>query len=142
MSAATASQSPRHEERSRVMLTAALIDSRGSRQARISDLSPRGLLGNMDAPPQRGEFVNIRFPAHEVAGQVRWVRGRNFGVRLRERIDVASVTGPRRAARPASRPATVAAEPEMSLKGTIVAYGVLGLTALSTAYLIVTYIIL
>lgn len=138
---AAASQSKPREERAKVMLTAALVDSRGSRQAQISDISPRGLLGNMDAPPQRGEFVNIRLPSREVAGQVRWVQGRNFGVRLRERIDVASVTGGGRAPRAAVRLAADETEPSMSLQGTLVAYGVLGLTALSIAYLIVTYII-
>ncbi|MEL1249722.1 hypothetical protein [Aurantiacibacter gilvus] len=38
-------QSFRHEERANVILTADVVDSRGSQCARISDLSPRGLLG-------------------------------------------------------------------------------------------------
>ncbi len=135
-------QSSRREQRANVILTAAVVDSRGSRQARISDLSPRGLLGNMDSPPQRGEFIDIRFPAGEVAGQVRWVNGRQFGVRLRERIDVDSIVSHRRKKRAAAKPLDTGEDEEMSLKGTLIAYSVLGVTALSTAYLIVTYIIL
>ena len=135
-------QSSRNEDRANVILTAAVVDSRDSRPARISDLSPRGLLGNMDSPPQRGEFIDIRFPAGEVAGQVRWVDGRKFGVRLRERVDVESIVAHRRQKRPAAKPLEVGGGEEMSLKGTLIAYAVLGVTALSTAYLIVTYIIL
>lgn len=137
-----AAHSSRFEERANVILTATVVDSRGSRPARISDLSSRGLLGNMDAPPQLGEFIDIRFPAGEVAGQVRWVNGRKFGVRLRERIDVDSIASHRRQKRSAAKPLDGGEHEEMSLKGTIITYGVLGLTALSTAYLIVTYLIL
>lgn len=134
-------QSSRQEERANVILTADVVDSRGTRSARISDLSSRGLLGNMESPPARGEFINIRFPAREVAGQVRWVNGRKFGVRLRERVDVDSIVAHRRQKRPAAKPLPTGEDEEMSLKGTLIAYGVLGVTALSTAYLIVTYII-
>jgi hypothetical protein len=134
------SEQSRAEDRETVMLRAKVVDSRGTRDARISDVSSRGLLGNMEQPPERGEFINIHFPAREVAGQVRWVNGRKFGVRLRERVDAASLTSGRRA-RQAAKPIAVEAEEEMSLRGTLVAYAVMGLTALSTAYLIVTYVI-
>ncbi len=134
------SEQSRAEDRETVMLRAKVVDSRGTHDARISDVSSRGLLGNMEQPPERGEFINIHFPAREVAGQVRWVNGRKFGVRLRERVDAASLTSGRRA-RQAAKPIAVEAEEEMSLKGTLVAYAVMGLTALSTAYLIVTYLI-
>ncbi|WAT18883.1 PilZ domain-containing protein [Aurantiacibacter sp. MUD11] len=132
-------QRARGEDRENVMLTASVVDSRGSRPARISDISSRGMLGHMEMPPQRGEFIDLRFPAREVAGQVRWVNGRKFGISLRERVDVDSLlSGSRR--KPAK---TVPHLPEqdMSLKGIIVAYSVMGLAALSAAYLIVTYII-
>lgn len=131
----------RAEHREAVMLYAKVVDSRGTRDARISDVSPRGLLGSMENPPQRGEFINIHFSAREVAGQVRWVNGRKFGVRLRERVDAASLVNGRRQ-RQAGKPLSVQGEEDMSLQGTIIAYAVLGVTALSTAYLIVTYLIL
>lgn len=132
----------RTDDRETVMLRAKVVDSRGTHDARISDVSARGLLGNMENPPARGEFINIHFPSAEVAGQVRWVKGRQFGVRLRERVDAASLGSARRPrARQVARPAATQGEEGMSLKGTIIAYIVLGLTALSTAYLIVTYVI-
>lgn len=134
------SKQARGENRETVMLRAKVIDSRGTRDARISDVSSRGLLGSMGQPPERGEFINIHFPAREVAGQVRWVNGQRFGVRLRERIDPQSLVSGNQKRRVAKAP-VVEVEEEMSLKGTIIAYSVLGLTALSTAYLIVTYLI-
>jgi hypothetical protein len=73
---------------------------------------------------------------------VRWVNGRQFGVRLRDRIDSQSLVSGQRSQRQVAKPIGEAVEEEMSLKGTIIAYAVLGLTALSTAYLIVTYFIL
>lgn len=96
----------------------------------------------MAEPPARGEFINIHFPSRELGGLVRWVNGRQFGVRLRDRIDSQSLVSGQRSQRQVAKPIGEAVEEEMSLKGTIIAYAVLGLTALSTAYLIVTYFIL
>lgn len=133
------SQQPRSEERETVMLRAQVVDSRGTHEARISDLSPRGLLGNMANPPARGEFINIHFQARELGGQVRWVNGRKFGVRLRERVDAASLLSGRRP-RQVGKAIQVEPEETASLKATVITYAVLGITALSTAYLIVTYL--
>ncbi len=132
----------RGELRETVMLRAKLIDSRGKHDARISDIGPRGLMGTMESPPQRGDFISVHFPSQELAGQVRWVNGRNFGVRLGERLDAASIGNGRRSARRVAKPFAAKAEEAMSLKTTVITYGVLVLTALSTAYLIATYIIL
>ena len=131
----------RGEARSNVMLRASVIDARGTHDARIGDVSERGMLGVMDSPPERGEFITIIFPSQEVAGQVRWVKGRQFGVRLRERLDTrrlfSAANKPRRKGvvmAPADEGANV------DLRTTIVSYAVLGVTALATAYLIVTYL--
>ena len=132
----------RAELRETVMLRAKVVDSRGTHEARISDVSPRGLLGTMESPPIRGDFISIHLPGQEVGGQVRWVNGRRFGVRLRERVDAASIGSGKRRAREPAKPVASDGASETSLKATLVTYGVLGLTALSTAYLIVTYIIL
>ncbi|WP_120076732.1 PilZ domain-containing protein [Aurantiacibacter odishensis] len=133
---------PRAEQRENVMLQAQLADSRGSREARISDVSSRGLLGNMAQPPARGEFVTIHFQSREVAGQVRWVEGRRFGVRLGEKIDAHSLMDGRNAKRRVGKkPEPVRIEEDASLISFVTVYSVLGLTALSTAYLIVTYLI-
>lgn len=134
------SQESRAEERETVMLRAQVVDSRGTHEARISDLSSRGLLGNMANPPQRGEFINIHFQARELGGQVRWVNGRKFGVRLRERVDAASLLSGRGKRQAGKNIVQVEPEETASLKATIITYSVLGVTALSTAYLIVTYL--
>ena len=135
------STQPRSEERETVILSAQVADSYGIREARISDVSERGLLGNMAQPPERGEFITIHFQSCEVAGQVRWVNGRRFGVRLRERIDARSLMSGRNAKRKVGK--QLVAEPieaDTSIKSIVTVYSVLGLTALSTAYLIVTYL--
>lgn len=136
----SAVETARSEERATAFMQATVVDSRGTRSARISDISPRGMLGQMDIPPRRGEFIDIRFSAHDVAGQVRWVHGNKFGVRLREQVDISQLTGSRPAARKAQRSAPAAAAEAMSGQGLVVAYGVMGVTALATAYLIVTYL--
>ncbi len=132
----------RAELRETVMLRARVVDSRGTHEARISDVSARGLLGTMESPPTRGDFISIHFPGQEVGGQVRWVNGRRFGVRLRERVDAASIGSGKRQVRQTKGPSAANGASEMSLSTALVTYGVLCLTALSTAYLIVTYIIL
>ena len=124
-----------------MILSAQVADSYGIREARISDVSERGLLGNMAQPPQRGEFITIHFQSCEVAGHVRWMNGRRFGVRLRERIDARSLMSGRNAKRKFGK--QLVAEPieaDTSVKSIVIVYSVLGLTTLSTAYLIVTYL--
>lgn len=133
---------PRAEQRETVMLRAQVADSGGIREARISDVSSRGVLGSMAQPPERGAFVTIHFQSREVAGQVRWVDGRRFGVRLREKIDARSLMNGRNAKRKAGQKLQpVRIEDDTSLRSVVTVYTVLGLTALSTAYLIVTYVI-
>lgn len=135
-------QQPRNDPRETVTLHAQIVDSSGSRKARVVDVSSRGLMARMPQPPDRGEFITIHFESCEMAGQVRWVDGQRFGVTLRERIDPRSLLEGRNAKRRKGRPlAPAPIEEDTSLKGVITTYSVLGLTALSTAYLIVTYII-
>ena len=136
------SQQSRTDQREAVMLNARVVDSRGSRGARISDVSTHGLRGSMAQPPERGEFITVHFDSCELGGQVRWVDGRRFGVRLRERVDARLLTGGGNARRRAGKKLEpVRIEEDTSMKGVIITYSVLGLTALSTAYLIVTYVI-
>lgn len=131
----------RTDTRQTVMLRAKVIDSRGSRTAQISDVSERGLLGVMEQPPARGEFISVHFPSCELGGQVRWVNGRRFGVRLREQVDAAALMGTRRTAGTSVGSRVAAQEAELAGKKLVMAYAVLLLTALSTAYLIVTYLV-
>lgn len=125
-----------------MMLRASVVDARGTRDARISDISTRGMLGNMASPPKRGEFITIIFPSQEVAGQVRWTKGRQFGVDLRENLDVNSLFS--RATKPRKKGVVLASDPNeiaSTPMGMMVAYLVLGITALAAAYLIYIYLI-
>ncbi|KLE33320.1 PilZ domain-containing protein [Aurantiacibacter gangjinensis] len=136
-----AAQTDRKDQRSNVMLRASVADAQGTREASISDVSERGLLGNMENPPERGEFITILLPSQEVAGQVRWVRGREFGVRLRERLDVHSLFGSARKPRRKSAP-VAAPSAEGENQNALTAYAVLGICALAAAYLIANFFIL
>ena len=135
----------RIDSRTTAMLRGTLRDSHGTRDVRIGDVSPKGLLATCERPPQRGEVVDIAVGRHHMVGEVRWVSGRRFGVRSRERIDVAGLMGVRKAKRPPPKfvqEAQFEEEEEYSQRGLVIAYGVLALTAFCTAYLIVNYLIL
>ena len=135
----------RVDARVTAMLAGTLRDSRGTRDVRIGDISPKGLLATCERPPQRGEVVDIAVGRHHMVGEVRWVSGRRFGVRSRERIDVAAVMGVRKTRKPAPKfvkEAVLEEEESYSRHGLWIAYGVLAVTAFCTAYLIVNYLIL
>lgn len=135
----------RVDTRVTAMLQGALRDARGTtRQVRIGDLSPKGMLIACERPPQRGEIVDVTINGHHLAGQVMWANGRRCGIRTRERIDVHAVVNGRRAnRRVAGKRIEESNDPDKwSQEKLLVAYGLLGLTAFATAYLIVTYLIL
>ena len=135
----------RVDTRVTAMLRGTLRDSRGTREVRIGDISPKGLLGTCEKPPERGDVVDIAVGRHHLVGQVRWVAGRRFGVRSRERIDVAAIMGVRKSKKPPPKfvqEAEIEEEATYSNRGLLIAYGVLGLTAFCTAYVIVNWFIL
>lgn len=134
----------RVETRQTAMLQGKMRDGRTTRTVRIGDVSPKGMLVVSDRPPTRGEFIDIMVNGHHLAGQVRWVAGRRFGVRMRERVDVRAVlSGKRPTKRIAGKKIEESNDPDdWSTTKLLVAYGLLGLTAFATAYLIVTYFIL
>ncbi len=134
----------RLETRQTAMLQARMRDAQGTRPVRVGDLSPKGMLVVSERPPSRGEFVDITVGGHHMAGQVRWVQGRRFGLRMRERIDVHAII---RGKSPQKRFKGQKIEPvndpgNWSMEKLVAAYGLLGLTAFATAYLLVTYFLL
>ncbi len=138
-------------ERSRVdsrvtaMLRAKMRDTRGSRDVRVGDLSPTGMLVACDRPPPRGEIVDIDVAGHHIVGEVRWVSGRRCGLRTRERINVnAILTGKPPKKRVQAKKVEVIEQDikHWPLRLVLTVYGLLGVTAFSTAYLIVNYVIL
>ncbi len=54
----------------------------------IRDVSPRGMLLQSSAPPQRGTYVEIVQGALPVVGQVVWMKDRKFGISTRDVIDI------------------------------------------------------
>ena len=134
----------RIETRQTAMLQAKMRDSQSTRPVRVGDLSPKGMLVVSERPPSRGEFVDITIGGHHLAGQVRWVQGRRFGLRMRERIDVQAIlSGRPPKKRFEAKKIEVENDPDQwPMEKVIAAYGVLGLTAFATAYLLVTYFVL
>ena len=58
----------------------------------IQNLSAFGLSCRAIYPPEVGEVVTFTLgPFGQTEGSVRWVRGRNFGVRLKKEIDTISI---------------------------------------------------
>lgn len=58
----------------------------------IQNLSAFGLSCRAIYPPEVGEVATFTLgPFGEIVGSVRWVRGRNFGVRLKREIDTISI---------------------------------------------------
>lgn len=66
------------------------IRGRGRTTARavILDASAKGLLMYAQTPPPRGEVAEIILGRQVLMGEVRWIKGNEFGVGLRERLDV------------------------------------------------------
>ncbi len=83
----------RKEDRTTAILRARLRDGGPEREASVLDLSSRGLMAAAQPPPRRGTFVDMQVGRHTLVGQVQWIEGNRFGVRLRERIDVLAVIG-------------------------------------------------
>jgi hypothetical protein len=81
---------PRIEERTKVLIRAALRGAGAERDACILDISSRGMLLTMADPPPHGGFVEVVAQGHELVGQVEWAKGRRFGIRFRDRINHAA----------------------------------------------------
>jgi hypothetical protein len=59
----------------------------------IRDISTRGIMAQASAPPPRGTYVDLDCAGHQIVGIVVWRRERRFGIRTRERINVAALAG-------------------------------------------------
>ncbi|WP_158611006.1 PilZ domain-containing protein [Aurantiacibacter spongiae] len=131
----------RNDPRAGTMLRATVRDGRGLREFAVADLSSRGLMGRLEHPPGRGEFVELKVSGHILAGHVRWVKGPLFGVALRDRVDVARVLGGKP---PPRSPTTTVAQmqPPQTLVRTVASYCVMALAAGCAAYVIADLFIL
>ena len=73
-------QTPRIEDRTKVMIRARLRGPNGECDACVLDISSRGLAASTTTPPARGEFVELLVGRSRLVGQVRWTGQRRFGV--------------------------------------------------------------
>lgn len=73
------------------MISARLRDSQGWSNARILNLSSRGLLLHASRTPQRGTYIEVCKGPHRIVGQVVWVRQDRFGVRTQDKLAVEAI---------------------------------------------------
>lgn len=136
-------ETSRDDTRMTAMLAGTMRDDRATHDVRVGDISPKGMMIVSSRPPSRGDIVDIAVSGHHLAGRVMWVNGRRCGVRMNERIDVEAIMSgnpPKR--RFTGKKIDDPENPQWSFKAMLLGYGLLGVTAFSTAYLIVTYLIL
>ncbi len=81
----------RIEPRTRASIRARLRCPRGERESDVLNASSRGMMGLASDPPARGDYVELAFGQHHIAGQVRWQKGHRFGLRFRERVSVTAL---------------------------------------------------
>lgn len=81
-------QTPRIEDRTKVMIRARLRGAGPERDACILDISTRGLAASVDQAPPRGEIVELVVGRNNLVGQVKWSGQRRFGIAFRDRISV------------------------------------------------------
>lgn len=74
------------EPRRQVMISARLRDGLGWTEARILNVSSRGLLLHASKPPERGSYVEIWGGARRIVARVVWARQGRFGVRTQDEI--------------------------------------------------------
>ena len=81
------------EPRRKVLIDARLRHERGWADARILDLSSRGLMARSPHAPARGTYVEICRGAHRIVARVIWVRGGRFGARSQDVISLDAPAG-------------------------------------------------
>lgn len=79
------------EPRRKVLIDARLRHGRGWADARILDLSDRGLMARAEEAPERGTYIEICRGAHRIVAQVVWVKDGRFGARSQDAIAVNAV---------------------------------------------------
>lgn len=97
------------EPRQRVLLDVRLRVGSGWRDASILNISSRGMMLQSSQPLPTGTFLEIRRGRHTIDARVVWSRGRRFGVRTRDRLELEgiisgiAVTAGKSALKPQSR---------------------------------------
>ena len=75
------------------MISARLRGGFGWTDARILDISSRGLLLSAPKTPQRGAYVEVCRGAHRIVARVVWVKQERFGLRTQDTLPIEAITG-------------------------------------------------
>ncbi len=100
------------EPRRKVMISARLRDGVGWSDARILDVSSRGLLLRASKTPERGSYVEVCKGPYRIVARVIWVQQDRFGVRTQDTLPIDAITN---GVEPSS-PEAQNLSPERSLK--------------------------
>lgn len=74
------------EPRKPVQIGARLKSGRGWSDVVIRNVSARGVMGQCPAPPERGDYVEVRCGAYLIVARVAWSSGACFGARAQDPI--------------------------------------------------------
>ena len=88
------------EPRRKVLIDARLRQGTGWTDARILDMSSRGLGVRTAKPPQRGTYIEICKGTHRIVARVVWADNDRFGVRTQDIIAVDAIASGAEAAAP------------------------------------------
>ncbi|MBW8783111.1 MAG: PilZ domain-containing protein [Novosphingobium sp.] len=84
---------PAREPRRVVLLQAKLFTDAGNCDATICNVSLNGLMAKCESPPRRGAYVELRYAEGSIVGRVMWSQGSRFGLRSRDKIEIARLRG-------------------------------------------------
>lgn len=86
------------EERRNVLIPARLKLECGWHDARIINISSRGMMLQTSVPPSRGTYVELHRGPHLVIARVVWANQNRFGIRAQDRLPVDAIISPSQAA--------------------------------------------
>jgi hypothetical protein len=96
------------EPRQATATPARLNSDGGWQNVCIRNISSRGLMVELQNPPPRGHYLEVRRGGHVIVGRVVWATGYRAGIVTQERLDVAAVLAEQKLP---PRPRTLAEKP-------------------------------
>ena len=79
------------EARRKVLIRATMRAGGPRTDVCIRDISSRGMMLQMGAPPPRGTFVDLDCAGHQIVGLVIWRHDHRFGVQTRDKLNVHAI---------------------------------------------------
>ena len=83
------------EERRKVLVSARMRCGVSWQDVCIVDIASRGVGVQAVSPPERGEYVEIRWGGHVIIGQVVWASQHRFGLQVQGPLPVSSIVSRR-----------------------------------------------